>query len=115
MHFFNLPTYEQPFTHFELDLTENEQNILDNLHIKKTMRFNLAMTKKELQNSLDSFHSDKIKPDIRFEKIKNFAMLFGEGENESNTCALLVNLLLKVSIKTLDSFKRLYYVSFFYT
>jgi hypothetical protein len=104
MHLFNLPTYEQPFTHFELGLTENEHSILDSLCIKKHMQFALAITKKELQNTLDNPHSEK-ETNI-FEKIKNFVMLLGEGENESNTCSLLVGLLLRISIKTLDSFKQ---------
>ncbi len=104
MQLFNLPTYEQPFTHFELDLTENERRILDSLCIKKHLQFALAITKKELQNSLDSAHSKK-ETDI-FEKIKNFLMLIGEGENGSDTCSVLANLLLKISIKALNSFEQ---------
>lgn len=83
-----LPTPEQPFTHFELDLDPAEKECLANFQIEKTADLNGIW--EDLEQSLD--------------QIKNF--IDSIGKNDSHTCYQMVEIIFKIAHEALRIFKQ---------
>lgn len=83
-----LPTQEQPFTHFELDLDHAEQECLANFKIDKMQE--LSGTLEELEYSLEAIND----------------FIASLGENNFHSCSSMVQLILKLAHQALTIFQQ---------